>query len=112
VGLRPFFTDVLPEAQIAQLSNQQWAKRQGKSQSGKVRLGDTGCDVAENAERRNVLVQDLKQQPVKHSYASIVASASSTRVARDPLNKMASPGRANSRRNAPAARGSSKKNAA
>ena len=66
VPLRAVFADVLADLELAEPSDQPGAKDDAQKQRGHAGEGGAKGQIAENPEGREVLVQNLIEEPVKH----------------------------------------------
>src|SRR5207344_1946614 len=64
--LRAFFTDVLPDLQLAQAPNQPRSKDEAEKHGGQARVDGSNGDVAKNIQRAEVTLQDVVEEVVKH----------------------------------------------
>src|SRR5579863_6231267 len=106
--LRAFLADELSDLEFFEAADQNRSEKDRQHQCCQAGEGRSRGDVLDHAERRKVREQLFVEQPIQH-YARYLSSARSTCVPREPLNRMASPGRTNCRSNSPAVSGSSTK---
>ena len=65
VGFWAFLANVLPDLEITQSADDEWPNNQGGKERGQAGEGGAEGDVAEDAERGNVVLQLQEQQPVE-----------------------------------------------
>src|SRR5947209_6674030 len=64
--LRTLFADMLSKAKLAKFPDHSRPKRQSHEQSRQIRQSHASRDVAEYAKSGNIIVKNLKQEPVEH----------------------------------------------
>jgi hypothetical protein len=67
MSCRTFFADVLPDLELAELTNDGWTNDHAHEQRGKAGKRCPKRDVTKNTERRKEGVQPLIEQPIKQS---------------------------------------------